>query len=469
LLSKYDINFYLSARPPEFWIAVVLVSTSSAVSLYFIFSTLINWIFALPLLLFSRNTPYDALQKSCQAVSGKRRNISAWLIGSLFAKVFLAAFFMAVLAAAGNIIIPGLIESFRLLIMALGLLLFIAWFFNLAVTFLFASFLSIIIMRLFDGVSLNNQPDRIPSDLTINERAGHQLHITKKMIFSGCILGTLIATAMIYYLMRELPKEDHIKIIAHRGSSAAAPENTLAAVIQAINDQADWVEIDVQETADGHVVVIHDSDLKKAGGIDIKIWKATLDQLQVIDIGSWFSPEFKNERIPTLKKVLETCKDKINVNIELKHYGYSQHLEKSVIDIIESTGMTQNVVIMSLDYGSIKKIRTLRPDWKIGILTSVTAGDISHLDVDFYAVNANLAKRSLISKARKDNREVFVWTVNDTVGMSKMISRGVDGIITDKPELVREILDQRAELSVPERLLIELATLFGYESRYLKQ
>ena len=122
--------------------------------------------------------------------------------------------------------------------------------------------------------------------------------------------SVILAIAIGFVSIRSVRLDDKAVIMAHRGASRAAPENTLAAVKQAIEDGADWVEIDVQETADGDVVVMHDSDFMKLADVDLKIWNATKADLEKIDIGSWFDPTFKDERVPKLQDVLTVCKGK---------------------------------------------------------------------------------------------------------------------------------------------------------------
>jgi len=146
-------------------------------------------------------------------------------------------------------------------------------------------------------------------------------------------------------------------------TTAAAPENTLASIRRANEDGTDWVEIDVQETSGGEVVVIHDSDFMKLAGDPLKVWEGTLAQIQDIDIGSWFALEYSSERVPTLREVLAEVAGKSRLVIELKYYGNDQQLEQRVVDIVEQTGMVDNVAIMSLKYEGIQKIRKLRPDW----------------------------------------------------------------------------------------------------------
>ena len=242
-----------------------------------------------------------------------------------------------------------------------------------------------------------------------------------------------------------------------------------ALVERAVELQADWVEIDVQETVDGEVVVMHDSDFMKLSNQDLKIWDATLSEVQELDIGSWFAPEFSDERVPTLAEVLQACKGNLKVNIELKYYGHADKLEQRVADIVEAHGMVDDVAVMSLKMDGIRKMRSLRPTWKIGLLMSVAAGGLDKIDADFLAVNAGFARGSFIENAHAAGKEVYVWTVNDAPTMSAMMSRGVDGILTDRPALARQVLEQRATMTPLQRLLLELASLLGAQPQLGEQ
>ena len=250
-------------------------------------------------------------------------------------------------------------------------------------------------------------------------------------------------------------------VIAHRGAAASAPENTLASVERAIDQGADYVEIDVQETADDQIAVLHDSDLMKVAGVDLKIWDATLERLAGIDIGSWFAPEFHGERVPLLREVLERARDRARVMIELKYYGHDIALAQRVVDIVEGLGQAGNVVAMSLEYDQVRKMRELRPKWTLGLLTAKAVGDLTTLDADFLAVNAGIATRSFVRRAHARGKKVYVWTINDPVQMFRMLNLGVDGLITDKPAIARWVIERRSRLSSAERLLVGLAFFFG--------
>ena len=285
--------------------------------------------------------------------------------------------------------------------------------------------------------------------------------LSRRKLLAVTAASVILALGIGGVAIRSVRLDDKAVVMAHRGASSAAPENTLAAVKQAIEDGSDWVEIDVQETADGEVVVMHDSDFMKQAGVDLKIWNARRADLAKIDIGSWFDPTFKDERVPTLKDVLTVCKGKIGVNIELKYYGHDDQLEQRVVETVEALEMASNVIVMSLEADAVKKMKSLRPSWKVGQLMSVSAGGLQDSNADFVAVNASFAGRSFVRSAHDAGKEVYVWTVNDAPTLSAMMSRGVDGLITDKPALARSVHELRAALSPAERVLLELAGWLG--------
>ena len=143
--------------------------------------------------------------------------------------------------------------------------------------------------------------------------------------------------------------------------------------------------------------------------------------------------------------------------IELKYYGHDEHLESRVVDLVEETGMESEVMVMSLERQGLRRMAAVRPDWTRGLLNTASIGDLTRVDVDFLALNAAAATRPQIRQAHERGMKVFVWTVNDPIQMSVMLSRGADGIITDEPALAREVLDLREELSPFGHLLVWIA------------
>lgn len=150
------------------------------------------------------------------------------------------------------------------------------------------------------------------------------------------------------------------------------------------------------------------------------------------------------------------------VVIELKYYGHAERLESRMVEVVEAAGAQSEVMLMSLKREGLKKVGALRPEWPRGLLNTVAVGDLTRLDVGFLALNARGASRAMIRRAHRRGMQVFVWTVNDPMQMSVMISRGVDGVITDEPALARSVLEMREHLSPFGRLLVWIAGETGF-------
>lgn len=232
-----------------------------------------------------------------------------------------------------------------------------------------------------------------------------------------------------------------IKITSHRGNSISAPENTMYSIMSAVEELADYAEIDVQETKDGTVVLLHDPSLKRTTGVNKYIWELTYDEVLELDAGSWFSEEFADAKIPTLEEVLQYCKGKINLNIELKLNGHSQDLETKVVNLVEQYGFERQCVITSATYESLVNVKKLNPDLKTGYIMSVVYGDFYDKEyIDFFSMKSSFITQRVVKEAHSRGKEIHAWTVNTKNEMDRLKNMGVDNIITDKPVKAREIL-----------------------------
>ncbi|MGB0597964.1 MAG: glycerophosphodiester phosphodiesterase family protein [Rubripirellula sp.] len=463
LLTEFDINYYLNEKPPEFLTAVAIGVLLAVILIAILLRLFSGWFFALPILLFEGVPPRKAIELSIESAVGCRCKLIAWIVGWICFSSFLAALASSLITGFARLVVPDLSRSLYLIVLAIGATLVVLLIVNLSVSlFNAASFAAI---HFYQYRSVRRERTGRSPRMEANDYVVNQLlsRLTKNRLIAVFVIAPLTAMAVGLYALNSIRIDDDVLVMAHRGASSVAPENTMAAIRQAIADDADFVEIDVQETVDGEVVVLHDSDFMKLAGNKIKIWDATSADLAEIDIGSWFAPEFADQRVPSLAEVLDECKGKIKVNIELKYYGHDQQLEERVVRLVEERQMKDEVMAMSLKREAVKKMRKLRPDWKVGLLMSVAAGDLGKLDADFLAVNASFVDRGLVKHAHAVGKQVFVWTVNDAATMSIMISRGVDGLLTDEPGLARTVLRQRAELSGPARLMLELAGVLGID------
>jgi len=457
LISDYDINFYLTEKPSEFWMAALLIGVILMIMLAILLRKTMQWSLTLPLLLFAGVSPSRVFENSTRITRGQSRAVLILLISWGILSLSLSFAILGLLRLLGGWIIPlgsGTLSLTVILLGALGALWATA---NFLITAFSSSSFASLLLTLYQ--THNEHP--VEDIFKPGQTPDSIRRFLPKTLISGLIIAALIATATGVWLFNGIPTNNEVIVVAHRGAAGKAPENTMAAMQQAIEDQTDWLEIDVQENADGEIVVIHDSDFMKLAGDPVKVWDATSEKLAQIDIGSWFDPAFSDQRPPSLKQVLELAKGKVKVVIELKYYGHDEQLEQRVIDIVEQLGMVDQTAIMSLKYTAIQKMRKLRPDWTLGLLSATAIGDLSRLDTDFLAVATSLASPGFIKRAHQAGRKVLVWTVDDQITMSRMISMGVDGLITNEPEMARQVLSERADMSTVERLLIHATQLFG--------
>ncbi len=285
--------------------------------------------------------------------------------------------------------------------------------------------------------------------------------MTPRALAGVAAVGVLAAVGVVLLMFLVTRTQRPVSVIAHRGASAEAPENTLAAFRLAIDQEADFIELDVQESADGEVVVVHDSDLMKLGGPPEKIWELTAAELKAVDIGGRVDPKYAGEGVPTLAEVLAVAKGRVGVVVELKSYGHNDRLEEKVAALVEAAGMEKACLFMSLDHAMVAKMKRLRPDWRVGLLAAKALGNILTVPSDFLAVEAGMANARFVRKAHRAGRDVYVWTVNDPAPILMAMSVGVDGLISDRPALARLAVTRRAELSDAQRFLVAILVRLG--------
>lgn len=457
LLTDHDINYYLTAKPPRFLAAVAIIGAILAALIVLVIRWSTGWSIALQLYLFENVSAAQSLDESRRRVIGNRNKVLGWVVVWFLTNTFFASAATGLVVGTGSWILSGAVHSLGWLAFTLGLVMLIGAAVNLISNLLAVISFAVLQGRFYQRFGQTGQ-FRLPA---FDDNDTRIIRLTAGRLLSFALIATVAAALAGALLLNSVPLQDHVQITAHRGASGRAPENTMASIRAAIEDKADWVEIDVQESRDGVVIVAHDSDLKKVSGHDARIWEMDSEELRSIDVGSYFGPEFAGERVPTLAEVLETCRGQVGVNIELKYYGHDQNLEQKVVDLVEQYEMDESIVVMSLEIAGIQKIKKLRPDWQVGLLTAVVFGDLTRVDADFLAVNGQLATRVFVERVHRRNKTLSVWTINDRLAMSVMISCGVDNLITDDPALARAVLSERSGMNLFERLVVELAYRLG--------
>ncbi|MEN2418477.1 glycerophosphodiester phosphodiesterase family protein [Streptomyces rimosus] len=253
--------------------------------------------------------------------------------------------------------------------------------------------------------------------------------------------------------------------VAHRGASAYAPENTLAAVDAAADLGFAWVENDVQRTKDGELVILHDTSLARTTNVEQVFpgrapWNVadfTLAEIEKLDAGSWFGPKFTGERVPTLEDYMDTVEDNDqNLLLEIKSPELYPGIERQILKELREDGwldrdhVRRRLVVQSFSADSVKKVHSLRPDIKTGFLGTPAVAELpkyaafaDQINPQYKSIDAGyVASVHKVKGPHGRPLEVFTWTIDDAANAVKAAGQGVNGIISNKPDVVRDALEK---------------------------
>ncbi|RCK75228.1 MAG: Glycerophosphoryl diester phosphodiesterase [Ignavibacteriae bacterium] len=237
-------------------------------------------------------------------------------------------------------------------------------------------------------------------------------------------------------------------IIAHRGSSELAPENTLTAFQKALKEGADAIELDVRLTRDKEIVVIHDSKLNRTTDGYGNVEDAYLADIKKLDAGSWFNSKFSSERVPTLEEVFKLVRKKAGINIEIKpKLRYPNIMVQKCVGLVQKYSLQNSVLISSFDHSIVKKVKLLDERISTGILYSpmihfgknvVKLAKSNY--ADFVIMSKNYLKEELVKKVHQEKLYFFVYNINNRLHLKTMLNLKVDGIITNSPKSINNYL-----------------------------
>ena len=295
------------------------------------------------------------------------------------------------------------------------------------------------------------------------ETDGKSYRSNGRLLLTAAVVGATLLTfalAVCYYV---LPANDELRtmlggsvpiVTAHRGFSAAAPENTLPAFQLAIDQGCERAELDVQMTKDGVVMVTHDTNMRRCTGRNQNIYDLTYDEVRKLDAGRWFGKKYAGTKVPTLAEVLDLCKGKIELNIEIKPNAATPELEAETLRIIREKGFENNCVITSQSYETLCKVKELAPGISTGYILALGVGSYYDLPAaDFFSVESTFITSGMVQQVHLRGKTVSAWTVNREEDASDLLSLGVDDIITDKPGMVQQLM---AEDTDPDSKLVRV-------------
>lgn len=251
------------------------------------------------------------------------------------------------------------------------------------------------------------------------------------------------------------------EITAHRGGAWKAPENTISALQYTIDCGADYAEIDVQETKDKELIILHDDSFKRTAGVKKNVWDMTLKEVEKLDAGASFHKKFRGEKIPEFTEVLKFCKGRLDLNIEIKYNGKNKGIVNKVVRAIKENHFEEHCVVTSMNYQFLKQIKKIAPEIRTGYIMTMTYGNIEGMKAaDFFSVKHTYVNERFVTQAHALGKEVHVWTVNYKGDAKRMLDIGVDNIITDDPIMVRKVQNQESGGSTRYPELLKYAFRF---------
>ncbi|WJE27315.1 glycerophosphodiester phosphodiesterase [Bacillus cereus] len=269
------------------------------------------------------------------------------------------------------------------------------------------------------------------------------------------IVGIIIAGMVVAFIVTFISNSYKEPIImAHRGYISKGVENTKEAVQGAIDAKADYAEIDVLQTKDGELAVIHDLKLKRLANENVHVSDLTMDELRKLTL----SQDGFSGGISTLDEIIKLSKNKIKLNIEVKLHGNEKDFVNKVLKTIKDNDFEKQCVIQTLHYPLIKEFKRANPDIKVGYILYASRANLKNVKADFYVAEEYMLNKKLVKEARKLNKPIYVWTVNDMESLKAYYKLNVDGIITDYPEDARETIKMLKEQEAEESDIFDKIT-----------
>lgn len=416
-------NYITQLAVPEYIMGVIransryyLLYLAAGAALLFL---CVSWVLVLPLFVLERKSLWQSIKESFCCI--RRRVFRAFLLLLRWnLSVVLRSLLLTAAVAVplyGIIIAVGLQSTqamFALSRAALAIEMpFFQFLIDCAITMAQCTILAMLHCRLRE--SLPSEPEPVQS--------GKHHRSTGRLLLGASVAGATLLTFALAFCYLALPRDDELLsmlggvapvVTAHRGYSAAAPENTLPAFQLAIDQGCEWAELDVQMTKDGVVMVTHDTSLRRCTGRNENIYDLTYNEVRKLDAGRWFGQKYTGAKVPTLEEVLDLCKGKIQLNIEIKPNAATPELEAEI-----RTGY-----ILALGVGSYYDLPA----------------------ADFFSVQSTFITSGMVQQIHKRSKTISAWTVNREEDASELLSIGVDDLITDKPDMIQQLLSEDADL-----------------------
>ena len=471
-LSGIDPYYLQRMRPPALWYFLACALPLIAMWAWAAAWLYLRWLLALPLVALENSSPWQALKRSVHLTRGWRRSIGAAVLLLLVIIVSLPLLATLLFDRLFTPLLWWLPEHNAVLVPAMLAYLLGYVLITLAITFVGIATNALLSACLY--MQLAHREAR-PASPPENINAGRLAWVVELSVL-------IFAGLQAWWILNSFEIRDHVTVIAHRGSSMVAPENTLAAIEQSLIDGADYIEIDVRLARDQQVMLYHDRSLARLTGDNREFGDLTREELSHYDVGSWFGDAFQNETIPGLDQALNAVRGKAGLMIDMKPLpGQEQALANAVIDALHAESdqryrcwaTQQNAFdgytacgfpnallamrVATMSPSLLRHIKTQAPELRVTLLAQlILPGTLNRRDFDALGLRHNRITEREINLARRFDYEIHAWTVNDRARMSTLIDLGVDAIITDYPDRLTALIQDRRELSDGALMLVKL-------------
>ncbi|EOP05651.1 MULTISPECIES: glycerophosphodiester phosphodiesterase [Bacillus] len=456
----YETALIPQIQIPNFITGELFKTTMGQVGYYTFFAVIaylnLRWIFVLPIVVLEQKPFRTAARKSAKLVKESFFKVLFFLVGFFISigivyVVFLGIYLLCLWGVYEFTNPKGtfalLAESTMSVFLTSTLYLFsfiVTPFYIMAITRLYLQKVPIEDVLLEEGLDYSK---------TKADKCFFQKHRWK---FIGVyIVGIITAGMVVAFIVTFISNSYKEPIImAHRGYISKGVENTKEAVQGAIDAKADYAEIDVLQTKDGELAVIHDLKLKRLANANVHVSDLTMDELRQLTL----SQDGLSGQISTLDEIIKLSKDKIKLNIEVKLHGGEKDFVNKVLKTIKDNEFEKQCVIQTLHYPLIKEFKRANPNIKVGYILYASRAHLKNVKADFYVAEEYMLNKKLVKEARKLNKPIYVWTVNDMESLKGYYKLNVDGIITDYPEDARETIKMLKEQEEEESDLFDKIT-----------
>ncbi len=426
-----------------------------------IFITLIiNYSYSLHYLILTDRSFKQCAADSKRLISGKRLHTAFSVILWSVCMLIAAALVTFVISFVILLFIKGFSSPQRAFLSALKVLQYAGDIFSAASSFLIAPAIMCCLTRQFFAILPESEAK------TLNYEPKPKMKTLPKVVI--IVTSFAVSITLNYNYFKSVYKGNinlnvgiitRTRITAHRGASASAPENTIYAFQAAVESGADYIELDVQLTSDGQLVVFHDEKLDRVTDGKGKLKDHTYDELQQLSAGIRFGGEFADAKIPLLSEVFEEIGSDVLYNVEIKDYGDTDQTVIKTIETIEEFGLENSCYITSFSYNVLKKVKAVSPDIKTGLIANASASSFNKLKyIDALSMNHLFVNSSVVNNAHQNGKRIFVWTVDNTNDIQRMSSLGVDNIITNRPKKAAELVYSK---SIKKRILAIIKAVFS--------